>query len=325
MNFNIKSLALSLTWILSLSAHAAPTGEVIFAHPKKQRQLWISNVNGQNARQLFQLPLLYQEISIQAGDRHILVVAEQVAADEEGFGVNAYLFDLERQRPIPKNRLFQRNITKNRFGRIIDAVLSKNGDVIFTNRANQQGDFANGLYVIPNPGLNQPMPAAERLLEGPIGCLDASPDGKHIVFNTKDGIFQLNLLTKQVSRLIKNGYCAVFSPNGKQIAFFTRTPPKRIGILSRFAPHHLKMIAIQDGGHPRYITWSFDGQYIAYTLENQREVLPFSNFAVHRSGGEHFPILQAFNGGVSIFEWTDKTYPVNPRHSIHTTWAELKN
>ena len=316
MNFNIKSLALSLTVILSLSAHAAPTGEIIYAHPKKQLELWMSNVNGQNARQLFQLPLLYQEISIQAGDRYIVVVAEQVEADEEGFGVNAYLFDLESQLPIRKNRLFQRNITKNRFGRIIDAAISKNGDVIFTNR--------NGLYVIPNQELNQPMPEAERLLQGLIGCVDVSPDGKHTVFNTKDGIFQLNLLTKQVSRLIKDGYCAVFSPNGKQLAFFTRTPPKRIGILSLVDPHNLKMIEIQDGGHPRYITWSFDGQYIAYILENQLKALPFSNFAVHRSGGEHFPILQAFNGGVSIFEWTDKTYPVNPSPSIHTTWAELK-
>ena len=178
MNFRRKQLCLSFTWILlftwilSFSARAAPTGEVIFAHPKKQLELWMSNLNGHNARQLFELPLLYQEISIQEGDRYLVVVAEQVVADEDGFGVNAYLFDLESQLPIRKNRLFQRDITQNRFGEIIDAAISRNGNIIFTNRANREADFTNGLYLIPNHELhelNERLPKAELLLPGLIG------------------------------------------------------------------------------------------------------------------------------------------------------------
>ena len=324
MNFSLKQLCLSLTLILSFSARAAPTGEVIFAHPKKQLELWMSNLNGHNARQLFELPLLYQEISIQDGDRYLVVVAERVEADEDGFGVNAYLFDLESQLPIRKNRLFQRDITKNRFGKIIDAAISRNGNIIFTNRANREADFTNGLYFILNHELNERMPKAELLLPGLIGCVDWSPDGKDIVFNTADGIFRLNLFTKQVSLLIKGGYCAVFSPNGKQIAFFTRTLGKKIGIISLTDPHNVKILEIEDGGVPRYLTWSFDGQYIAYTLEHQFKDTPFSNFAVPVDGGKHSRILQEFNGGVPIFEWINKVYSINPMQSFITTWGQLK-
>ena len=86
----------------------------------------------------------------------------------------------------------------------------------------------------------------------------------------------------------------------------------------------MKMLEIEDGGNPRYLTWSFDEEYIAYTLEHQFKGTPFSNFAAPVAGGPHHRILQGFNGGVPIFEWINKVYSINPIQSFTTTWGQLK-
>ena len=279
-------------------------------------------MNGQGARQLFELPLLCQELSIQEGDRYLLVVAERVDPDEDDFGINAYLFDL--QTVMRANRLPEQNITKDRFGEILDAAISRHGDVVFTNLRYREKHFVNGLYFIPNHELKMPIPKAELLIPGSVENVDWSPNGEEVVFSTKDGIFRLNVFTKQVTHLIQDGSRPVFSPDGKKIAFFTRTRPAKLSIISRKIPHDMKQFKIEDDGRPRYLTWSFDGQYIAYTLSHLFEGVPFSNFAVLVSGGRHIPILQAFNGGVGVFEWRRKVYAVEPEKKLTTLWGKLK-
>ena len=72
-----------------------PAEEIIFASdPQNQPGIWISNVNGRNARKLFDPPVLVQEISIQEGDRYIVCVGEAIGDIETGF--DAYLFDTQK-------------------------------------------------------------------------------------------------------------------------------------------------------------------------------------------------------------------------------------
>ena len=72
-----------------------PAEEIIFASdPQNQPGIWISNVNGRNARKLFDPPVLVQEISIQEGDRYIVCVGEGIGDIETGF--DAYLFDTQK-------------------------------------------------------------------------------------------------------------------------------------------------------------------------------------------------------------------------------------
>lgn len=284
----------------------------------------MSSVDGRNARRLFKLPLFTMELSVQEGDRYVIVVAEgmenEEIGEEEG-GVDAYLLDTQNPRAGRKD------LTLGRFSEISDAAISRNGDVVFSNTINQA--HPDGIYLIPSHEVHTPIPKAEKLFNGPAGYVDWSPNGEDIVFSNLDGIFLLNIFTGQTSLVVgEDGFRPVFSPDGKHLAFFTRkfqqNQLKRtygIGIVALDAPADVKQLKIEKGSFPQYITWSADGRYIAYALYDSRDQL--SCFAVRVNGGkQHIPIFRAFEGGLRTFEWTRKKY--SSVNLLTTTWAELK-
>lgn len=314
----LKTLCLSLVILFPLATYAKPNGEIIFRHPVDVHEIWIGNVNeGRTSRRLFNPPLLVMGLSIQKGDRHILTVAERLADDELASFIDAYLLD--RQNP----RATEKNLTQGQYGEIIDADISPNGDIAFTNLPFQNGEAPSGLYLIPNHEREKPNPKAELLLQVEGGGVTWAPNGNEIAFSTAKGIFHFNIFTQQVEQIIKDGRSPVFSPSGKHIAFMTHTQPTKLGLISIANRRNLKHIELEDDGFPRYLCWSADGRYIVYTL--QSHIFTYSNFAVPIDGGKAQQILQMYpDGGIPVFEWTNKAYAVEPTNRLTTLWGKLK-
>lgn len=209
--------------LLSLSASAVPTGEVIWRHPEKVLEVWSSTVDGDNAHQLFKLPLIIMKMSLQEEGRYMVVVGERVDwgnlkfdGEHEGnqFGINAYFLDRHGQ---GKDKLYGKNLTLNRAGEILDVAMSPEMDIVFTNMSFRDEHLTDGLYLIPKHELDEPIPKVELLFKGSTGGVDFSSNGRDVVFNTKDGIFRLNLVAKSVSKITPEGYLPVFSPDGKKL------------------------------------------------------------------------------------------------------------
>ena len=185
-----RMLCLSLFLFCSIFiVNPVPAEEIIYAslNPQNRKiEIWISDVNGNNARKLFSPPVLVQEISILKGDRYILCVGEGVG-NETGF--DAYLFDTKQ---LNKGR---KDLTYGRFSFVSDAAISSNGDIVFANSI--YFDYSDGIYLIPYHEIHKPIPKAEKLFDGPAGYVDWAPNGKDVVFSNKEGFFFLILLQKR--------------------------------------------------------------------------------------------------------------------------------
>ena len=314
-----------LVCFLPLVTHAKPNGEIIFRHPENFRELWIGDVNnGGDTHLIFRQELLIIQLSIQKDDIYLVAVAERFVDDELKSLIDAYLLD--RRDRIVK----EKNLTRGLFGEVLDAVISQNGDVVFTNRSFRiQAAVprqASGIYLIPNSEIRKPIPQVELLLEVDADYVDWGPHRNQIAYSTDTGIFLFNISTKKVSQIIKDGYRPLFSPDGKHLAFLTRTKPTKLGVLSLGNLHNLKHIEIEGGVSPIYLTWSPDGRYIVYTLAGPNRTS--KNFAVPIAGGRPERILEMYAGGVPLFEWTHTakavTHAVKPENKLTTLWGKLK-
>ena len=278
-----------------------------------------------NARRIFRLPLLVMELSVQKDDRYLVAVAERFVNDELHLHVDAYLLDKKKPNAEAKN------LTQGRYGEILDAAISRNGDVVFTNRPFvpvKNGEVQKrGPFLIRNQeAIKKHNPKARLLKRVDADYVDWAPHGNQIAYSTDKGIFSFNILTTKVSLIIKDGYRPLFSPDGKQLAFLTRGKPTKIGILSLANLHNVKHIEIEDGVSPIYLTWSPDGRYIVYTLAGPN--LTSKNFAVPVAGGRPERILEMYAGGVPLFEWTHtakaRAQAVEPMNKLTTLWGKLK-
>ena len=281
--FRLCSLYCCFACLLPLAAHAKPAGEIIFRHPVDFFELWTGNVQeGHRARRVFRQKLLIMELSLQKDDRYLVAVAERFVNDELLLHIDAYL--LNKKMPNAEAK----NLTQGRYGEILDAAISRNGDVVFTNRPFvpvKNGKVQErGPFLIPNHEATQKHnPKAKLLKQVDADYVDWAPHRNQIAYSTDKGIFFLDILTAKVSLIIKDGYYPVFSPDGKKLAFLTRTKPTKLGIISLANLHNLKHIEIEGGDSPIYLTWSPDGRCIVYTLASRN--LTYSNFAVPITGG----------------------------------------
>ena len=77
-----------------------PGGEIIFVHPQDWGEIWISNVDGTNARQCFDQTFeQVHSLSVQKGGKYVLAVAE------EPWGQRGYLSFSPTQTPEPLARI----------------------------------------------------------------------------------------------------------------------------------------------------------------------------------------------------------------------------
>ncbi len=143
----LKTICLSLVLLLPMATHAAPTGKSIFRYPKNYRELWIGNVNdGRSAQPLFRLPHDITAFSIQKDGRYIVAVVKIKADDELDSFHDVYLFDRKNPNAVPKR------LTQGEYSEIIDADVSPDGDVVFTNHSFIiiKQPVERGLYLISN-------------------------------------------------------------------------------------------------------------------------------------------------------------------------------
>ncbi|MDE0638116.1 MAG: hypothetical protein OXI43_19935, partial [Candidatus Poribacteria bacterium] len=151
----LKTLCLSLMLLLPVVTHAAPTGEIIFKYPKDYSELWIGNVNdGQTAQPLFKLPHDITYFSIQKSGRYTTAVVQIKGKDEFDSFHDVYLLDRENPNAAPKR------LTQGQYREIIDAAISPEGDVIFTNHS---WGLRPGVYLIPNHEIEKKNPNAKLL------------------------------------------------------------------------------------------------------------------------------------------------------------------
>lgn len=308
---------------------AAPTGEIIFVHPVSRSEIWISNTEGTTARKLFHQTFGdIDKIEVQEEGNYVLVVADKaidVGNNIQHFLGNFNIFLLDRKNPIRKAK----NLTLGRFTDFVDADISKNGDVAFIRHP--------GIRLIRNEELDKPEPKIELLLDADewdwdLFDIEWSPDGKHIAFSTFDGLFLLDVATKETFRITRGSvYSPVFSPSGKQIAFTTTGPSRSIAVVPVQPDADFEIVNIKGKGSYNVNSWSPDGKYIAYNsyidlrqVENIEELRAHGNFVVPATGGEPEPILITMKDLVYSLDWDDKAYPVEPANSLVTTWGKLK-
>lgn len=312
---------------------AAPTGEIIFVHPVSMSEIWISNAEGTTARKLFRQTFgSIDKTEVQEEGNYVLVVADK--AIFEGNNVRIFsgyeLFLLDRQHPSRKAK----NLTLGRITDFVDADISKDGDVAFIRRP--------GIRLIRHEELAKPEPEIELLFnamewDSDLFEIEWSPDGKQIAFTKPDGLFLLDVATKDVFRITeKDVYNPVFSPNGKQIAFSTVVA--RNGKLWTKA---ITVVPVQPDAEPEMVhvkkdyvygvdSWSSDGKFIAYSSYTHKELVNIElfrsvgNFIIPATGGEPEPILLTMKYTVHSLDWDDRTYPVEPADSLVTTWGKLK-
>ena len=312
--------------------NAAPTGEIIFVHPINSSEIWISNVEGTTARKLFRQTFGdIDKIEVQGNGEYVLVVADKAIVVGDGlraFLGNYDIYLLDRKNPIRKAK----NLTLGRFPKLIDADISRNGDVIFVERP--------GLMLIRNDELAKPEPEPELLLD--IGAweiydIEWSPDGKHIAFSTVEALFLFNVSTKDIFRITGRADSPpVFSPNGKQIAFSTVVArngqlwTSAIAVASVQPDADVEIVHVKKDYLYGVDSWSPDGQFIAYgsythlEIKNIDQFRTLGNFVIPATGGEPEPILITMKDTVLSLDWDDKAYAVEPADALVTTWSALK-
>lgn len=320
---SIYSLCIMLMCSLFI-IETIPADEIIFQ--PKQKGIWQSNIDGNNARRLFNPPLIVNRFSIQEGDRYILCVGN--GRGIEG-GVDVYLFDSNNWK---KGR---KDLTYGRYSIISDAAISSNGDVVFANKI--FNEFPDGMYLIPNDEIHEILPHAEKLYDGPANYVDWAPNGREVAFSNKEGIFLLDVFTKQVTQLLDYGYRPVFSPDGSKLAFLVSTSGNNrqgfseIGFFSIDDPQDVKILKrIKAPFFCYYLTWTPDGKSIAYVLIEMKgfvfwvPITEYTNFVVSIANKRVVQILKNIDGGAFALEWTQKSYPVEPESKLATTWGQLK-
>lgn len=307
--------------------------EIIFVSGYENPEIWISKVDGRNARKLFNPPVVVSEISIQEGDRYILCVGAGIEDIETGYDV--YLFDTQQ---LNKGR---KDLTWGRFSFVSDAAISFNGDVVFANTI--FNEFPDGIYLIPKHEVHEPIPKAEKLFDGAAEYVDWAPNGQEVVFSNSEGIFLLDITTKQVSQILEYGYRPVFSLDGEKLAFIVDTREEnggkrrsQIGVVPLHVPQNVKTFERTETHlYPGYLTWTPDGTSIAYVLVEVTVGGPdgvgwfgisweYSNFAVSVEDGSRRRMFKDIEGGVRVWEWTRDSFPVTPTAKFTTTWGELK-
>ncbi|RKU20096.1 hypothetical protein C6501_00465 [Candidatus Poribacteria bacterium] len=314
----LKTICLSLVLLLPVATHAAPTGEIIFQHPKDYSELWIGNVNdGRSAQLLFKLPHDITTFSIQRDGRYIVAVIQIKGKDELDSFHDVYLLDRKNPNAGPKR------LTQGEYSELYDADVSPDGDVVFTNHSFVV-PLERGLYLIPNTEIERKEPIAKLLLKNNPFQVDWAPNGKKIAYNTEAGIFIFDTITKETSHIIRDDGFPVFSPNSKHLAFLTKTEPYKIGIVSVVGPRNLRYIEPEENAYIEFLTWSADGEYLVYASYIDRiPIFSYFNFAVHIESGVTERVLETY-GGLWEFEWATRRYALEPEGLLTTVWGKLK-
>lgn len=319
MRHFFKFFCLCLTALLPLATvQAELTGEIIFRPPINAfNELWVTNVDTpRNAHLFLKLEHTPQALAVQPNGNLVVTTARH---HQLMFGNDIYLFD--KKADFPKVR----DLTRQQFSLIWGLDISQNGDIVFTHEQIKPAP-ATGIYLIPKNEVKKSRPKVHLLKEGEAYSVEWSSSGRHIVYDTSEGVCIFNILTQEVLQISRDSAYPAFSPDGRYLAFTHRYWAKtyKISIVSLTGRPNLKTIETHEAEVGSFnLKWSPDGQYVVYTIEVDGV---YRNFAAPINGGPHEEFLDKHGEGVWLFDWThtDVTYAVEPTNKLTTLWGKLK-
>ena len=318
---------LSLPFLFPIVVVADVSGQIVFAHPVKPHELWITGLNvGGETRQIYaheQGPdFRILDVVVQK-NRHFIVCLAR--SGNETAGINLYNLYVINKRDSDEKAI---NITQNRYGSINegDFDISRNGDVIFECTP-PPGDVKY-VYLIPHSEFNQAVPEGILLVENandPVWF----PDGEKIAFVEDSKISTLEIATRKIVPLDVLGENPAISPDSQSLAlihtFWGITLAIDVYSLSPFKFQTRHKLA--NGSTFMDFKWSPDGEEIVYTSSVARKhyAIPYDD-QLNRIGREkEFLAEKVFGYQVTMFDWTHSgAYPVEPKNRLSTIWGKIK-
>lgn len=350
----MNCICLSLFFLLPLTTNAELTGEIIFRHPDNVNELWITDLTDtDNARLLYKQTHPIRDFSVQRNGNYIATITDY---DDPNKPNDIFLIDTH------KINQRERMMTHQRFHKIFDVDLSQNPDLIYTNflpaitalenKHDKFGRRTSGIYLIVKKDIVDPtipphilhFPPQGGFLSPPVSLIKGvtaqhvalSHNGKHVAYNTPEGVQLINLETGQDFRISIKGSMPIFSPDSTKLAVVYN----KFGLigfsydLSIFSVQSLQLLnVIKDfNNHIEFLDlkWSPDGEYIVYTTYGGPfwvRNTSYHHYAIPYTGGEPIEILDGmFENGVPKFDWTsaESIYPVEPKNRLTTLWGKMK-
>ena len=328
MKYTLGGLCLFLfLGFLSLPTDAQLTGEVVYRHPEWTNELWITSIEDtRNARPLFKHTQDIFEVATQQNGDLIVIVSEP---NDPRFFFDAYVINTTQ---LQKKA---HNLTQKRFDEVFKVDISENGHVLLTNRliGGAAPLFEVGVYLFHHTELKRPkpMPTLLKKLVSSANQVCWLPNGKEVVYDTDIGIFLLDISTREVLRICRCGAFPAVSPDGKMLAFIHTglLGAVEIEILSLETFRTLKIIEdlVPHSGITD-LKFSPDGKHLVYTAYGGGFFNPhgedYQHIAVPLDGSPAFKIVALHEEGISMFDWWNVTYTVEPTKKQAILWGELK-
>lgn len=305
---------LILAVLLPLTTQAKPTGEIVYKHPViDNNELWITDITDiKNGRMFFQHTTAISNLDIEVDGHYIIFTARR----PETSIIDIYLIDGRK----PKEKA--RNLTQGRFALIGDIDISKNGDIVFTNRRpSRPPNPPKGIHLIKNDELNAAKPNFMTLIdEIYVSSLVWSPNREQIAYHTDDDIFTLDIATQETILILREARYPAYSPDGNKLAFINRSlfDPQDIRIISLNTFEVEKIIKLNDRQGLNTLKWTPDGNYLIYRTDN-------NVYSVSIEEGISRILFNEFDTYKPVFDWVDDLlFSVEPNNHLTTLWGKLK-
>ena len=308
-----------LVVLLPLTIHAGLTGHIVYRHPYNYDEIWITDINDtRNARLLFKHTNVIQDLSVQKNSRYIAIASRN---ENNVIKEDTYLIDTLRGKAV---------LIQDKIKDIACIDISHDGDVVFSTSGSHQGVLPDGIYLIRRNEIGKQASKIIKKVRG-VYRIDWAPNGRQIAYDATKGIFILDVDTRNETRISREGRHLAFSPDGKKFAFSylnVATGNRQIDIISLDTRQPLR--TIKDFGAISWIygiRWSPDGGYLIY-IESGRlffeQKTVYHNIAIPVNGGPPEKILDIGDRGVSLFDWINPAYPVEPANRLTTLWSSMK-
>lgn len=324
----IIALCLCVASVLPVTISADVSGEIVFAHPLKARELWVTHWNvGGTTRQIYEHDpepnFRILDIATQKNGKHIAFLARY---GDEAAGKHLFDIYITNKNMSDKQAV---NITKNRFGEIDerDFDISKNGDVIFACKRPPDG-FEKGVYLIPHTDFLNAEPRATLIA---LNAYQPSwlPDGEKVAYVERRKVYIQTIATGERDSLDIVGNYPTATPDGSYMVvgkvFF--------GAVSQIEIYLLKTFNLIDKIKPIHnaffsdFKWSPDGKDLVFTTTIGRKhyAIPFDRRTRKFRTQAEFLHQGLFDNPIITYDWTHVgAYPVEPTDRLTTLWSKIK-
>lgn len=325
----ITLFCLFVICLLPVTVRADVSGEIVFVHPVKQRELWITHLNaGGTTHQVYEHEhepnFRILDVATQKNGKYIAFLAR---SGDEASGIHLHNIYLCSKYRSGEKAL---NITQNRFGEIDERGfdISKNGDIVFASKRPPAG-VMSGIYLIPRTEFQETAPRVTLLVKNAYDPV-WFPDGERIAFVEDHHIYILTVATGEKIPLNIKGYLPAVSPNGQYIALTKKILALAVDQIDVHSLSTQKLLSTRNPTHNSFFMdfkWAPDGDHLVFTTLTGRKhhVMSFNQEIQHLGKQKDFLDQGVFGHHIIIYDWTHiGTYPVEPTSRLTTLWSKLK-